>query len=165
MGFWEKNESQYYLTGFTKTSIEVYTELSYEKRSDSIVTFKVHDCYGNPIEGYYIYFYDQILYPDTSSFDPRTNSKGILQIKEGKFMWFYTETDETNREDIGGSYSDIVFRRLPYNVKSVSIILCYPKNSTTPPTPANFYYFKNEIFVREGTILGQPDSKLKYRIR
>ena len=165
MGFWEKNKSQYHLTGFVKSSIDVYTELSYEKPSDSIVTFKVHDCYGNPIGGYYIYLYDQNLYPDTSSFDPRTNSKGILQIKDGKFMWFCTETDETNREDIRGSYSDLVFRRLPYNIKSVTIILCYPKNSTTLPTPDNFNYFMKEVFVRERTMLGQPDSKLKYRIR
>lgn len=148
MGFWTKQKDTLLLSGLYNSSVTAQTEtLTTENLNDTLITFQVKDCYGNPIPKYYIDFYTKDLLFDTSHLtDNRTDDKGILKLSRDKFNFYTTETDEVNLQDNQGNYNDLAYRPISQNAKTITITINFPKKVIGEYLGDNFYKYKSRKF-------------------
>lgn len=164
MGFWTKEKDTLILNGLYSSSITAKTEnLTSENPNDSMITFQVQDCYGNPIPGYYIDFFTKDLMFDTSHMtDNRTDKNGILNLRRDKFSLYTTETDQANLEDMQGNYNDLIYRPISQNAKTITITISFPKKIVEDYLDNNFYKYKARKFQLKGKQLFDIETGNKY---
>ncbi len=164
MGFWTKERDTFKLNGLYSSSITAKTEtLTSENIADSMITFRVEDCYGNPIPKYYIDFYTKDLMFDTSHLtDNRTDEKGLLKLRRNKFSLYTTETDEANLEDMQGNYNDRTYRPILKNAKTIIITISFPKKIIEDYLGDNFYKYKAKKFHLKDKQLFDIETGNKY---
>jgi hypothetical protein len=149
MGFWAKQRDTFLLSGLYNSSVTARTEtLTTENPNDTLITFQVRDCYGNPIPKYFIDFYTMDLMFDTSHLtDNRTDDKGILMLRRDKFNFYTTETDVANLDDNQGNYNDLTYRPIFQNAKKITITISFPKTLIEDNLGDNFYKYKSRKFL------------------
>ena len=164
MGFWTKEKDTFQLNGLYSSSITVKTEtLTSESSNDSLINFRVLDCYGNPIPKYYIDFYTKDLMFNTSHMtNNRTDEKGILNLRRDKFNLYTTETDEANLEDMQGNYNDLTYRLILQNAKTITITISFPKKIIEDYLGDNFYKYKARKFQLKDKQLFDIETGNKY---
>lgn len=164
MGFWTKQKDTFLLSGLYNSSVTAQTEtLTTENPNDTLITFQVKDCYGNPIPKYFINFYTQDLMFDTSHLaDNRTDDKGILKLRRDKFNFYTTETDEANLENNQGNYNDLTYRPISQNAKTITITISFPKKLIEDYLGDNVYKYKSRKFQLKNKQLFDIETGNKY---
>jgi hypothetical protein len=165
MGFWSKKKDVFSLSGLFNSAVVAKTEKSnYYTIDDSLVTFKVVDCYGNLIPNYYFIFFDKNLFPDTSyTTNNITNELGILVVNKNKFTFYTTETDEANTDDNIGLWNDIFYRPISPNAKTIVVTLSFPKYFVKESIDNNnLYMFRLRKFRLKGKELLDIENGNKF---
>jgi hypothetical protein len=164
MGFWTRKKDTLLLSGLFNSIVTAKTEISaFDSTDDSLIIFKVQDCYGNPLSKYHINFFAKDLSFDTSyvGYDI-TNKEGILKLPQGKFAFYNTESDESNSEDNQGYYNDIIYRPILQKAKTIIITLSFPKKIIHDTWGDSLYKYKLRKFKLSGKQLLDIRSGYQY---
>lgn len=157
-GKWIKTGSKILLNGLSECETELKTVITTQLfDEDTSVTFTFVDFLNQPLINYTIIFFDSSFKETRLS----TDSGGVIKIKRGEFIAFYTQNEEQG-VNVGDAINDKV-HYLWNKLTRYKITLSYPGNILTDRGVSEIYKFDKREFILRGKELVDKKNNLVYK--